>query len=198
MWIFTVCTAMALCAAASSTATADRTASFYDGQGSKLNFSNALGWFFTPIQDIVVTKLGVYDLGSAGFADSHEIGIFTLDDAPLVTTFINAGLSGELIDGTRFVDVDATPLLAGTSYYIIADNVAADLFAFETGHVTYAPEIQWDGQGGSNTNSIFDGMTNFGPQEGNLGPNFQFIPAPASIALLAMFGLAPARRSRTV
>ncbi len=43
MRIFTVCTAVALCVAASSTATADSTASFYDGQGSESDFINALG-----------------------------------------------------------------------------------------------------------------------------------------------------------
>ncbi len=167
-----------------TTATADITASFYDGQGSEFNFGSTLGWFFTPLQDVVVTQLGVYDLGAPGFAQEHDIGIFRVsDDSPVVTTTIADGLSGILIDGTRFTDVAGSLLTAGTAYYVVANNFEIDLWAFGTGHVTYASEIQWDGNGGGTSQDIFGGMTNFGPQEGNLGPNFRFVPGPGSIAL---------------
>ena len=166
------------------TATADITASFYDGQGTELNFASTLGWFFTPLQDVIVTQLGVYDLGAPGFAQEHDIGIFrAIDASPVVTTTIADGLSGILTDGTRFIDVAESLLTAGTAYYIVANNFEIDLWAFGTGHVTYTPEIQWDGNAGGTSQDIFGEITNFGPQEGNLGPNFRFVPGPGSIAL---------------
>ena len=170
-----------------TTATADITASFYDGKGVEIiSPDQTVGWFFTPLQDVVVTQLGVYDLGSPGFAQEHDIGIFRVsDDSLVVTTTIADGLSGTLIDGTRFVDVAQSVLTAGTEYYIVANNFEIDLWAYGTGHVTYTSQIQWDGNGGGpfGSQDIFDGLTNFGPDEGNLGPNFRFVPGPGSIAL---------------
>jgi hypothetical protein len=167
----------------------DNVASLYDGAGTESNFGGILGWFFTPDANITVTSLGVYDLGAPGFADAHDIGIFLTTGTSVVTATINAGLSGTLMDGSRFVPVSATELNAGTSYYIVANNFDTDTFAFGTGHVSYDPAITWNGEGGGSGENINGTLTNFGGQPGNLGPNFTFaaaVPEPSYLLLFAV------------
>jgi hypothetical protein len=167
---------------------ADSTAAFYNGGGTLYNFvGKATGYFFTPNVNITVTALGLYDYGTPGFADSHDIGIFLANGTLVTDTTLASGLPGFAADGSRFVTVAAVTLSAGTQYYIEGDNWSNDLYGFGKGAVTFAPEITWNGFGDSNSNSIFDTVTNLGGFPGNLGPNFQFastVPEPGSIVLL--------------
>ncbi|MEQ8771007.1 MAG: hypothetical protein RIB60_10925 [Phycisphaerales bacterium] len=180
-------------------ALAEITASTYLGGGVEQGFVGATGWYFTPSTDVVVTRLGLLDLGDPGFIDAHQIGVFrAADDAALVTTSIASGLTGELIDGSRFVDIPELALTGGERYYIVADNWFNDTYAFGDASVEFAPEIAWNGYASSPVNDIFNGIENIGGQEGNLGPNFRFrlVPAPASAGVLAGAGLAWSRRRR--
>jgi hypothetical protein len=174
------------------------TASLYTSGGTLGNFGNATGWYFTPNTSVIVDQLGVYDHGAAGLASSHDVGIFTASGAPVTSATVPAGLSGTLIDGSRFVSVTPVTLNAGSQYYILGNNWQTDQFVFGTGAVVYAPQIVWNGFGDGNSNNINDGATNFGGVPGNLGPNFRFaIPEP-STALLAggVVAIGALKRSR--
>jgi len=187
------------------TAGATSIAADYLGGGSTSNFGPATGYFFTPSEDLLVTALGIFDAGTLGFADSHEVGIFMTDGTPVVTAALASGLSGTFVpatvEGTRFVPVTPAVLSGGTQYYIVGDNFQTDAFHFGVGAVSFAPEITWDGFGDGSTNSIFSTVTNFGGQPGNLGPNFEFqvvIPEPgtAILMLTGFVGLVAWRRRR--
>lgn len=185
--------------AAGASGASEITASQYVGGGLDRNFIGATGWFFTPTSDLSITQLGVYDAGDPGLFDPHDIGIFSaVDGSALVTTTVAAGESGELIDGTRFVDVGAVTLSAHESYYIVANNWFNDLYVFGDGAVEYAPEITWDGFADSLDNDIFSTIENLGGQAGNLGPNFRYtvVPAPATAWGLVALGFIGRRRGR--
>ncbi len=188
-----------LLALGAGSAGAEITASRYLGGGFEQTFVGATGWYFTPSTDIAVTQLGLLDLGDAGFIDAHQIGVFrAADDTALTVTTIASGLSGELIDGSRFIDIAELELTGGEQYYIVADNWFNDEYAFGDGNMAFAPEIAWNGYASSPLNDIFNEVENIGGREGNLGPNFRFrvVPAPGSAIVLAGAGLAWGRRRR--
>ena len=179
-------------------------ASDYVGGGTLGNFGNVTGWYFSPNVNIFVTNLGLYDHDASGFASSHDVGIFLNGGATVVTASLGPGLSGTFVpgtvNGTRVVPVAPTMLLAGQTYYTVANNFSTDTYAYGTGAVTHAPQITWLGFGDGSSNSIFSPVTNFGGLPGNTGPNFLFelVPEPTSfiIACFAMIGLAGCRCSR--
>ena len=181
----------------------------YLGGGSNSNFSRATGYHFTVgADDLNVTALGVYDLGSNGFADSHDVAIFD-SSAPgvaLASTTLASGLSGTFeagtVDGTRFNAIATITLFANTSYYILANNFRTDQFAFGNGNVQYNSAITWNGFVDAASNDVNSNPNFLGGLPGNLGPNFKFtlaaIPIPASMLLLftGIAGLFGIRRIR--
>lgn len=177
----------------------------YLGGGILSNFPSATGWWFTPNQNLSVTSLGIYDHGSAGFASTHDIGIFTTGGATVVSTTIGSGLSGTFVAGTvagtRFVSVPATTLLSGTDYYIFGNNFVTDDFVFGNTAVTHAAELTWNGFADGASNSIFSTAGLFGGSRGNTGPSFLFntVPEPAALTLLGagLLGLGWRRRRHT-
>jgi len=170
---------------------ADSTAGFYNGGGSRFNFDRGTGYFFTPMVDLTVTALGVFDHGTPGFVDSHDAGIFLSDGTLVASIALPSGLPGYAADGSRFLSIPNVSLSSGTQYYIIGNNWLTDQYAFGNGAVTYAPEITWNGFGDSDSNSIFDHVTNLGGLPGDLGPNFQFtvVPEPGSVTLFGLGGM---------
>jgi hypothetical protein len=172
-------------------------ASFHKGGGTFFNFSRATGWAFTPTTDIVVSQLGIFDADQDGLAESHNVGLFLLaDGTPLATTTISSGFGSPLVGDSRFEPVDPVALTAGTDYYLLADNNDIDQYVFGDGAVGYAPEITWLGFGDSSSDSIFDTFTLLGGQPGNLGPNFQYVPAPGGLLLLIVAGACRTSRRR--
>ena len=180
-------------------ASGDIIAAEYLGGGIERNFDFAAGWFFTPTSDLLVTQLGMLDLGDPGLVDQHDVGIFrAADGALMVMASIGPGLGGEGVNDSLFVDVSETFLNGGEQFYILVNNLQNDMYAFGDDAVTFAPEIQWQGQGGTVVNDIFADMRNLGGSPGNLGANFQYVvvPAPASGFVLTGIGLAWVRRRR--
>lgn len=192
----------AICAVAAAIlsltpARAQITASTYNGGGTIGNYPLATGYRFAPTEDIAVTALGLYDHAEAGFIDRHEVGIFRSSDLALMSSAVLAsGLSGTLIDGSRFVDVAPVTLTAGTSYYILGDQFTNDSYAYGDGAVSYAPQITWQGFVDGNAPGINAAPTFNSGVPGNLGPNFRFrtpggeIPEPGTLAL-AFTGAVP-------
>jgi hypothetical protein len=151
------------------------------------NFDRATGYSFTPQVNLTVTGLGLYDHGIAGFTDSHDIGIFFHDGTLVGSTSISSGLSGTLVEGSRFVSVGPFTLYAGTDYYILANNFLTDQYAYGETAVIFASEITWQGFTDGTTNSLFDAAGFFVGLPGNLGPNFEFaaaVPEPSTMLLL--------------
>lgn len=160
------------------------------------NLDIATGFEFTPNQNIIVTHLGIYDHGAAGFASSHDVALFAKSNpgVALTSTTLGAGLSGTFVPGTvagtRFVGVAPVVLTAGTSYYILGNNFQIDGYTQGRGVVIFDSAIAWNGIAFGDSNSVnsvpfFNDFTS-----GNLGPNFMFttapIPEPSSLALLGM------------
>lgn len=173
----------------------------YIGGGTLGNFSGT-GFYFTINHDILVIAIGVYDHGGDGFATSHDVGLFLKSNyATLASGTLEQGTSGTYVpgtvDGTRFLSLEKPLLLtAGTSYYMLASNFSLDKYAFGENAVTYALSITWNGYVDIYTSDI-TGTPDFKTGlPGNLGPNFMFIPEPATVSLLALGGLVLLRKRK--
>ena len=129
------CIAMALSAAAVLTGTqahADLVeATSWSGSGTEYNYNKAVGWQFRALDDMIVTHLGVLDMGSAGLSEAHTIGIFNSDGSLVVSTQVGDGLSGDsMFNSMIYNDVTLTPLKKNETYYILADNWTQDAYTF--------------------------------------------------------------------
>jgi hypothetical protein len=172
------------------------------GTGGGLN--PAIGWEFTPVRPIQVTKLGYYDAYFDGLLTSHELGIFEVSGQTLLTSSIieagvSAPLEGPSISGGGFRYVSTAPvvLMPGSNYIMAATPVGyidqtADFSPTENGHhLETAPDITY-----------IQGRYNFFEPPGlefpedtfaqsTFGPSFQFVVVPEpSAVVLAAIGMA--------
>ena len=196
------CIAMALSAAAVLTGTqahADLVeATSWSGSGTEYNYNKAVGWQFRALDDMIVTHLGVLDMGSAGLSEAHTIGIFNSDGSLVVSTQVGDGLSGDsMFNSMIYNDVTLTPLKKNETYYILADNWTQDAYTFGQS-VQYSSDIEWLSFSESTSNSILDQVQHYAGDPGNLGPGFMYrtLPAPGALALLGLAGVAGTRRRR--
>ena len=199
------CVALALSAATVLTGTAAQAdlveAASWSGIGDEYHYGKAVGWQFKANDDLLVTHLGVLDMGSAGLTESHSIGIFDSEGSLVVSTEVGAGLSGDLmLDSMVYNSVGLATLNKNETYYILADNWTQDAYTFGQDAVQYSSDISWLNFSESTSNSIFDSVLHFdGGEPGNLGPGFMYrtLPAPGALALLGLAGIAGTRRRRT-
>jgi hypothetical protein len=164
----------------------------------------AIGWEFTPIRPIQITKLGYFDANFNGLITAHELGIFAVSGETLLTSStieagVDAPLEGPAISGGGFRYVSTTPvvLMPGSNYIIAATPVGyidqtASFSATESGqHLETAPDIAYI-QGRYNylePPGLEFPEDTFGQSE--FGPSFQFVVVPEpSAVVLAATGLA--------
>jgi len=150
--------------------------------------------------DAVVTSLGLLDLGAAGFASEHAVGLFAVSNptVALATITLGTGMSGYALDGSRWVDLGTgVNLNSGVEYYLLADNFSVDMYAYGNG-VSYAADVNWLGFTDGTSNSIFSNPIHNSGLPGDLGPNFRYqaVPEPATLVALGLGATALLRRKR--
>lgn len=166
------------------------------------------GWQFNVTTALTVDKLGFYDEGQDGLADSHEIGIWNSAGDLLVSAGISAGTSAPLDGIFRIVDVADVFLSVGTGYVIGATRFGNDQMVRDPSSLTVQPGIQFVGgryliNGGLLLEKPV--QTAGAAANGYYGPTFVAgqargdVSLPATIALLGMgiTGLGILRRRKT-
>lgn len=178
------------------------------GHAQNQNF----GDLFTPTVDILVEELGYLDYEGDGLLEDIQVGVFRAsDESLLVSTTLNAGPSGTLLDGFRYLAVTPTLLEAGTTYVIAAHVTLNFDITGRTGtdpaYIAFDPALSVTAPANiyEFPNSQFDYPNGgFGSGDFYVGPNFRFslapqeVPEPASLTLFALgaLGLAAARKRR--
>jgi hypothetical protein len=166
-----------------------------------------IGWRFTTAGPISVSQLGFWDDQSDGFAEQHQVAIWTTAGAgaagdALVTTTLSAGAVDPLAPGTRFRMKTVTPVILPAGDYIIGGYLPGNQlepfmnvgeisgFAAASG-ITYIERRSPQVAGFARPGTALTGV-------GLFGPNFGFlaVPEPSSLCLLALGSLTLLRRRR--
>jgi hypothetical protein len=180
-------------AGAASVSLGALTAATVTGSPSITTTPFATGWEFSLDTPVTVTSLGYWDMNGDGLVKSHRVGIFRASDQqPMVSANIIDAGTLPLVDGSRIVNVPDTALQANVSYYILADDIDGDMYAFGNGAISFASHISWAGAANTTLNDIFAAASFTGGTAGNLAPNFQFNVVAPSPGVGAMVGLAAA------
>jgi hypothetical protein len=169
------------------------------------------GWKFSVgASDLSVTSLGLLDVGSSGFVDSHHLGIWDSGNS-LVADVSFAPSDPPAFTGGGFAYYQLSSpatLQAGQSYSIgnwssgSSDQVVQSL---SSAAVTYATDyITYNGASYATPGAGFAAPDhNYGVSHGVFGPTFEFTPVPepeeyAFAGGLALLAFAAYRRFRTV
>lgn len=151
-----------------------------------------VGWEFSPLFDIEVTALGIFDFDGDGMSDVHTLAIWTSAGDLITQQLFVPGTGTTLIDQFRYQEI-VPIMLQGDEKYIIGayypgtagDAIAVANFANEFETSAFITAL-----GGRVAST--DGFT-FPDVESSahfFGPNFQFtvVPVPAA-AYLFLTGL---------
>lgn len=97
------------------------------GGGYSINTAGywSYGWSFEVNTDILLSGLAYFDCLESpqnGLANSHAVGLFSMDRDLLISTVIFAGTSVPLLDSFRYRAVDLILLNAGRTYMIAATS----------------------------------------------------------------------------
>ncbi len=167
---------------------------FYGG-----STGDVVGYRFEVTAPITVTHLGVWNGDSSGgLSSDHQAGIWENDTMTLLTDNIVTP-SSMIIGDWRYEPTTPVLLVPGVQYTAGAMYTATDDDSYLSSptSVTSALEV-------TVINGVEPGVGSLGfvyPMEtsanrARFGPNFLFIPAPASLALLGFGGLVATRRRR--
>lgn len=171
------------------------------GPGSESSSSNGeYGWYFSISTDITITHIGVWDADGDGLEQSStRVRIWTSasSEDTYVDVTLGAGTNLPLVDGFRWMDIDDVVLLADDGPFTISQN---NLFGVgqtfwqasnNTPTVT-SPITLIDSRGAFNPGQFPTTGSQF--YSAYIGPNFQFVPEPASMTLLGASSLLLLRR----
>ncbi len=170
------------------------------GAGTQSPSSNSeVGWVFTISTDITVTHLGVWDADGDGLEQaSTTVRIWTAQDNVLAQAEITAANPGTLINGFRYIDIDDVVLSANEGPFFISNNNWHNsgqtwwMAAEDTPPTLSSPITLVRDALAFNPNQF--PFSSKDTESANLGPNFQYIPEPASLALLVIGAGAVLRR----
>lgn len=191
--------AMSLATMAAAPAMAAQAITFTGGVATSIP-NRTVGYeFSTGSSGFTLTSLGLWDSGADGFAESHEVGIWSADGATLLASAaIGAGTTAFLDNGFRYVDIADVFLAANSSFLAgVFTGAAGDMFVRYATATTIAGitlgSTRFDPPRGGGVfqapidtqSAVFD--------DGYFGPNFNGatggVPEPMSWALMIM-GLA--------
>lgn len=182
--------------------------------GVTLGGPNTYGWQFRTTAEIHVFGLGLWDgrsivHGQSGpFGDGldapHRIGLWDVHSpaVPLVSAVVPGGKAATLVRGFRYVDVTRTTLEAGHDYVIAGDYHRGDdgvaaavnnpLFVLSVGE-----GIEFGGRRWGPWTGNLEFPVNYYPGEvADFGPNFRYVPEPATASLVLVACIAGAWRHR--
>lgn len=145
----------------------------------------SLGFQFTTgATQSLVTALGAFDFGGDGFAQSHEVGIWSLGGTLLASTTVNSSDVFEAVgsagDGFRYAAISPLVLDANTSYVVAAANFGVgDAFSFDASNGTMLPGFTYNLARYLQTSAL-EFPTDFSSSPfGYFGANLQIGPADA-------------------
>lgn len=174
------------------------------------------GWKFGVSSSIVVTNLGVFDDGSDGLGEAHDVGLWSCNSVLctsgtlLATATVPGGTGPSLVNFFRYVSllspVTLTPgdYVIGAAYYENQPNGSqldkVVTFLDTTNNFTLAPQITFEGDRVANCGSVpcpiaavFPDTTTSFFHPSYFGPNFEFTDASIAAtvpepATLVLFG----------
>jgi len=166
---------------------------FSGGQQFSVGSFPNVGWQFNVTSTVIVTALGIMDIGSNGLTDQHIVGLWDNGGSLLAqTTITNAStvVASAYASGRwLFNDIAGQTLAPGTYvvgafYPTTADQVIGSATGFTT-----IPQITFAASRTSTTNSFTQPGVYGLVEPGVFGPNFQVsaaVPEPASLSLLGV------------
>ncbi len=205
--LFTIVAATLITTGLSQSSEAATALTFTTEAWSFPNGSYNYGWTFTLAQSETVGKLGVWDQAGNGLGEAHPVGIWNAGGSLVVSTTVPAGTLGSFVasgsggSGFRFADVTTPVVLPAGSYTVAAyfptgaDEVAGGV---APGNLTTLPGLTY----GQNRQGGAGGLAQPGSHIGGdgiafFGGNFQTVPEPTTLGLLAIGGIAALRRRRS-
>ena len=165
---------------------------FSGGQQFSVGSFPNVGWQFNVTSTVIVTALGIMDIGSNGLTDQHIVGLWDNGGSLLAqTTITNAStvVASAYASGRWLFNDIAAQILAPGTYVIGAfyPTGADQVIGSATGFTTI-PEITFAASRTSMTNSFTQPGVYGLVEPGVFGPNFQVsaVPEPASFLLLGV------------
>lgn len=178
-----------------------------DNSGSAIvNPPFTIGWAFDLTANNTVSALGIWDEGSDGLSERHEVALWNNSGTLLASTILGAGASGDQVVASasqlgswRFNDIAPLVLTPGT--YVLGTVSGSDAFRTFVQSITLDPAISnFDSgkysSGGTLAFPTLDESSAFSLFGPNLILNGTQVPTPGSLALLGLgvLGLLHVRR----